>query len=675
MGRRGQNPEVNRREKHFVVFFKYLINNRRAHMQVSMRGREAKKKDRDTLGGRDTRFEIMASIGLILIITFIAFYPSLLNGFTNWDDDIYVTDNTLIHHVSWSHFKKIITSFYFNLYNPPVLLSYALEYHFFKLNPLPYHATNLALHLLNCLLVLWMVFMLSRNLYSACIAALLFGVHPLRVQSVAWIAERKDLLYSFFFLLSLVSYIYYREKAAMKYYYLALGLFVLSLLSKPMGVTLPFILLLYDVMYHKRLDRSILFEKIPFFACALAIAAATIPYQVQKSHSLAIMHNAFIASYAILSYISKILVPVNLTFFHYYPESLKEHIPPLFLFFPFLVLALVAGLVMAKRNSSTITFGGFFFLITLFPVIQLLPIAGHELTAERYTYIPSIGIIYIFSEAFVGLYSRIGTRWRVAFVLALGLIIGIFSLMTWERSKVWKDSITFWNNVLAYDPNIPVANNNLGEVYGQRGEHDRAYAYFDRALALDPTLQRVYLNRGTANTRKGHYDRALLDFNKAIALDPSSGESYLGRGDCYFNEGDLDRALSDYMQAARLNPEMAKVYLNRGNLFAKRGDYDKALADYGSALSLDPTMVEAYFGHGGLLFRRGEFSRAIADFNDVLRLRPTYFNAYQLRAMAYLMIGGYDKAMDDVRALRARGQEPAPELIRRLEEHYGGEHR
>jgi protein O-mannosyl-transferase len=256
-----------------------------------------------------SRLEIPLLCFLILLITFISFYPSLKNGFTNWDDAPLLTDNWMIRELSPAHVVRYFTAFHQKLYHPLVLLSFAVEYHFFKLDPLAYHTTNLILHLINCLLAFWLAFLMSKNSRVACLAALLFGIHPLRVQSVAWVAERKDLLFAMFYLASLISYISFRQKPRALYY----ALFIFSLLSKPLAATLPFILLLYDYLIESRLDGKAILEKAPYFACSFAIILITLP-KMREGTTINFFHTVPIAGYVFLFYLSKILFPWRLSF-------------------------------------------------------------------------------------------------------------------------------------------------------------------------------------------------------------------------------------------------------------------------------------------------------------------------------------------------------------------------
>jgi protein O-mannosyl-transferase len=627
------------------------------------------------------RGEVLIAIGLLLAVTLISFYPSLGNGFTNWDDHLYVTDNKMIRSLSPENIKTIFTSFD-HLYQPLVFLSFACEYHFFRLDPRIYHATNLVLHGMNTLLLFWILLLLSRNPSLACASALLFSVHPLRVQSVAWVVERKDLLYALFFLMALVSHLYYREKKSAHYYYISLCLFALSLMAKPMGATLPFIMLLFDSIVYRKSDRTTFIEKIPFIILSLLIVSVTLPHQVQRGFSTTLAHNVSIASYVMLLYLSKIVAPLNLSFYYLYPDSLKTSLPAFFLIFPFLAAAFVAALVAARRRFWVIAFGGFFYLITLLPVMQLIPITGTELIAERYTYIPSIGITSILGAALCWLHARMERKLRLIPLALFVIIIGLFSSVTWQRCGAWKDSETFWNDVLARDPNNHVAYNNLGTYDTSKGDYDRGLAHLNRAIALDPgyaeayhnranilfktgkldkaladytmTLElgarfpKTYNNRGNLYLQTGAPDKACADYTKALELDPNFAEAYCNRGFYYAARGDYQKALADYTRALEIEPGKPSVYLNRGDMFRRKGDLDKAIADYNSLIALDPKCPEAYNGLGQIYDTRRDYRSALADYDKALALAPNFADAHINRGITLMLTGNYTPALREL---------------------------
>jgi len=338
----------------------------------------------------------------ILFITYLSFSPSIKAGFINWDDNEYVTENPDIRSLSFDNIKKISSSFYVGCYLPITMLSYSIEYHYYKLDPHIYHSVNLILHLINCLLVYWLFILLCRNKFIAFAVALLFGIHPLHVESVAWISERKDLLYSLFFILSLIFYIYYREsekrdRKILKYYFLSIISFLLSLFSKPMAVSLPIILLLIDYLFHTPIKAKIFTEKISFFLLSLIFGIVAILGQqtagaTSSKSTFALADNILIACHGIILYLYKLIIPINLSAIYPYPKSVMSSC----ILSPFILLIIFGGVIYSLKYTRKILFGFLFFLITILPVLKLVPI-GYAMIADRYTYIPYLGIFYIIS--------------------------------------------------------------------------------------------------------------------------------------------------------------------------------------------------------------------------------------------------------------------------------------
>jgi tetratricopeptide (TPR) repeat protein len=540
--------------------------------------------------------KIILSLCLILAIPSIFFFPSLKNDFINWDDQQYVTENKMITEWSWRNIETIFDRTYMGHYHPLTLLSYSLEYRFFKLNPFAYHLTNLILHLLNGLLVFWLILMLKGGVLTSLVVSLLFAIHPLHVESVAWISERKDVLYSFFFLGSLVVYLTYLKTRGRRYYFLSLFLFLLSLLSKSMAVTLPLVLFLCDTLLDRKFDRKCLIEKIPFLAIAfifgiIAIFAQGSPETMSQNPSSPFPKNIFIMSEVLTIYFSKLLLM---------SEVLTSYFPKLILpiklscLYPFIkeiggvwsyvylttiIGFLIAGILLGRYNKK-ITFGTLFFFITILPVLPV------KIMADRYIYIPSIGIFFIAAEGFYWLYrSKLEPIKIVKPILAILLIgiLGTYSFLTWERCQVWKDSMSLWNDVLKNYPSLQIAYNNRGEAYLRRGDYDRAISDYNQALSIHPgyeTAYYLYENRGTAYLLKGDYERAIADYDQALRIKPNYAMAYHNRGTAYLNKGDFEGAISDFNKALGIDPGYAETYFYKAIACEKIGHLQEALESY-----------------------------------------------------------------------------------------------
>jgi protein O-mannosyl-transferase len=526
--------------------------------------------------------KIILSLCLILAIPAISFFPCLKNDFLNWDDQQYVTENKMITEWSWRNIETIFDSIYMGHYHPLTLLSYALEYRFFKLNPFAYHLTNLILHLMNGLLVFWLMVMLKGGVLTSLVVSLLFGIHPLHVESVAWVSERKDLLCSFFFLGSLVVYLTYLKTRGMRFYFLSLFLFLLSLLSKSMAVTLPLVLVLCDYLLDRKFDRKCLIEKIPFLVMAfifviIASFALRSSGMVYLKSSLSFFKNIFIMSEVLTSYFSKLILPIKLSCSYPFIKEIGGVWS--YVSLTMIIGFLIAGILLGRYNK-TITFGTLFFFITILPVLPL------KIMADRYVYIPSIGIFFIAAEGFYWLYrSKLEPIKIVKPILAILLIgiLGTFSFLTWERCQVWRDSISLWNDVLKNYPNLPVAYNNRGEAYLRKGDYERAISNYNQALRMNPDFGRAnyfYVNRGTAYLIKGDYERAITDYHQALRINPNDANAYHHRGTAYLYKGDPEEAIADFNKALEINPRYAETYFNKALACEKIGHPKEAIEAY-----------------------------------------------------------------------------------------------
>ena len=417
---------------------------------------------------------------LILITVFLSFSPSLKCGLVNWDDDRYLSGTPAVQPISLTAAKEASTSFFIGHYQPLTILSYALDHHFYKLNPLGYHLTNLILHLLNSLLVFYLIYLLSGNIGVSFITAILFGIHPLHVESVAWVSERKDVLYSFFFLSSCIAYLYYRRREhSSKYYILSLFLFLCSLLSKSMAVTLPLLLLLMDYYLKRKPSKTIFLDKIPYFflsiiSCLIVFFGVILFGGIRQEAHFSLLSTLSVASYAVIFYLGKLFLPIKLSCL--YPYYNFEY-NPTYLYSIIAVILLSVLIVLYVKYTRKILFGAALFLLTLLPALQFIP-NGEIIVADRYTYIPSIGIFFIMATFIYWLYSKKLKMFSLVLVI---LIISTFSIMTYSRCKVWKDSVTLWNNALINYPGSSIIYSSLGAAYSDLGQDDKAILNFKKA--------------------------------------------------------------------------------------------------------------------------------------------------------------------------------------------------
>ncbi len=520
---------------------------------------------------KNKKIIIFLSLAFILSITLIVFFNSLNNSFlANWDDNAYVLVNNSIKELSSQNINTIFTSFYVGHYQPISILSYAIEYHFFGLNPRAYHTTNLIFHLLNIVLVFFLIFTLSRRIEAAFITALLFAIHPLHVESVAWISERKDVMYAFFYIASLISYVYYLKKNKLKYLIFTAILFVFSLLSKSAAVTLPVLLLLFDFYYKRKLTRVLILEKLPFFALSIFFGILAIISQKSSGAMLelvdrfSIFDRFFIIFYGINFYLLKLFAPLNLSAIHCYPVKINGMLPLEYYIAPLIILIIVFLIFKSKKICHEIVFGTLFFLISISIVLKIIPL-GMDVVAERNTYVPYIGLFFIIGMFYTYVVDnkfKFSKKLKPILRIVLAIYIVFLSILCYQRTKVWKDSISLFSDVIEKHPEFPQAYYIRGIEKINRKDFNGAVSDFDKAIKLDSVFIDAYLNRANSRYYIKDFDGSMSDFNKIIELAPNNANAYKNRGILEFQLKMYDNACSDWQKAFELGDKevLTEIY-------------------------------------------------------------------------------------------------------------------
>ena len=537
------------------------------------------------------KHKILILSSFLVLATFLTFFPSLKNGFVNCDDNVLITDNPYIRSFSRSNLENIFTKPNFGLYHPLVQLTYAAEYRFAGLRPSVYHLDNILLHCANTILAFLIIFMLSGNAYVSFVSAIFFSLHPMRVESVAWATERKDVLYALFFLGSILSYLFYFRSGKSKFYLLSLGLFTLSLLSKIMAVSLPVVLIIFDYLMERKGFKKLILEKVPYFILSavfglIALSIHYRPHQAQAMSSWAA--NVKFALFGLVFYVYKLIVPLRLSFgYHYTAESFAGW--GLASFVPIAVVVFAAAvLIYSLKYTKRITFGILFYAAAIFPVIQLIPV-GQNALGDRYTYVPFLGLFYILALGF----DRLRQKFRNISNVLLVLILLALCFLTFQKINVWKDSFNLWNDVLGEYPASAKAHKGLGDAYKEKGDLGKALAEYGKAVKERPTYADVYNNRGNLYSMMTNYRAAEKDFTRAIELDPYNAGYYYDRAIIFSNLYELNKSLADYSKTIILNPDFAQAYNNRGVIYAKLGQYTPAVRDFKEALEKNPDLEEA----------------------------------------------------------------------------------
>jgi protein O-mannosyl-transferase len=552
---------------------------------------------------------------LLLGIVFLAVSPCLNNGFTNFDDDVYVTQNPMIRGLSWRGAAGIFANMrYAVIYTPLVFLTYAVEYAFSGLNPAVYHATNVILHLLNCYLVFVFILLLSKKKSVAFLTALMFGMHPLHVESVAWISERKDVLYAVFFLSSVVCYLYSLGPGRSKFRYGAAALFILALLAKPVAVVLPAVLLLCDYYLGRGVNKATVKEKALFAGIALVfliLGLYTAGRYFRRDPDISALDMFFVANYSLVFYLCKLIIPLRLSCLYPYPLKAGGWLPGIFYLSPFLTAAMGYLVVLSSKVTKKAVFGAVFFMIMILPSLQLFP-AGPAIVSDRYTYLSYIGLFFVIAELSVWVIKKARRCSRIAYVIALSACVcaaAALFFLTRQRCAVWKDSFTLWDNAVNnYSSEyIPSAYFNRGLVYIERGED--AIALNDLYLSLrlyynklgetgpgfdprEPSLRVEYGYSGTYDylavnfAEIGRPLEALILLKSALKMNPLNGRAWFNLCGVYGNDARYQEAIAAGLKAVELLPDSSQAYYSLAQAYYLSGQYGQACRYNQRALAL-----------------------------------------------------------------------------------------
>lgn len=581
---------------------------------------------------------IVLIVSAILLITFISFLPSLFNDFVSYDDQGYITANPRVINFSLQNVKQIFFDQSFGQYFPLTLLSYNLNYLFFGQDPFSYHLINLLLHLFNAILVFYFFYLLTeKQVILSFLTTILFAIHPLRVESVAWAAERKDVLFAFFYLASLIAYVRYTEKRQWRLYWLSLALFLLSLFSKTMAVGLPLALFTVDYLLNRRLNMNTSIEKIPFVI--LSALFCGIIYLIHNQFQGTVSNFSLIFG-SIQFYLSKIIYPVNLCLF--YASDFKRGTWDYYFYnaSPFIFLVLTVGALLLQKSSKKIVFAWLFYLATMVPAMFCLQ------WNDRFTYIPSLGPSFLFANAWLWLYKKGFNKLPLLKIILWGLLIIImatFSLLSWNRCKIWKDDKSLWNDVKKKAPTFDLPDYYLGLHYLSLKDYGKATTSFDRALELNPENSLAYSALGTVYMDRGLYNQALDYLDNALNLNPYNLDARFNHAVCYMRSQRWVEAIDDLNKVVNQQQHTSYLaYSVRGSIYLRLGELDKALSDYNEAIQLNPQYARAYFLRGQVLLQKGELDRSQADFNKAIILEPNSGEYYFYRATVYSQMKDFE---------------------------------
>jgi len=641
---------------------------------------------------------------VLAVVTLAAFWQVKDHDFINFDDNIYVTNNPDIQTgLSTKSASWAFTAYHAGNWHPLTWLSHMLDVELFKLNPGWHHLTNLFFHIANTLLLFLVLHRMTRGFWQSAFVAAVFALHPLHVESVAWVAERKDVLSTFFWLLTMGAYVFYVERPELKRYLLALLFFALGLMAKPMLVTLPFVLLLLDYWPLGRLEiekpllceyrksektdpphvkklnpkrkgsksedprktekqnfqqpayLQLVWEKIPFFV--LSLASSIITYMAQQKGGAVGTYQSFPLSARIgnalvsyFSYIEKMVWPKDLAVLYPHPGML----PPWQVLGAALFLVLTTFLILwTVRRVPYLTVGWLWYLGTLVPVIGIVQV-GVQSMADRYTYVPLIGLFIMIAWGVPDLLKKWPYQ-RVALGIVSVVILSLLTASTWMQVRYWANSAILYSHALGVTSSNYKVHNNFGNILKEQGKLAEAISHYSEALRINPNYSYAHNNLGLALQDQGKLAEAISHYSAALRINAQYAEAYSNLGTALREQGRFQEAIYYFTEAVLLKPELLKPYINLGETLAAQGKYGEAAEFYARALRINPELVEVHYNLGTILFSQRNTDEAIAHFREAVRLKPDYAKAYNNLGNALLVQGKVDEAVDNFQqALRLK---------------------
>ncbi len=589
------------------------------------------------------------------MLTFATFSPALFNEFVNWDDDVMLVDNPHYRGLGWAQLRWMFATFHSGHYQPLSWITLGLDYLIWGDNPFGYHLTSLILHVINavifyflCRLILTIAFKSPRQEtswaldVSAAVAAIVFALHPLRVESVVWATERRDVLSGAFFLAAIYCYLRANSLAGPaiesrnRWLGFALAAQLLSLLAKATAITLPLVLFILDIHPLQRLrgsvrtwlaadDRRVLWEKLPFLALSAIFGAAALLAQ-HAAGALRPVQQYFFSYrlgqgfYGVCFYLWKTLLPIHLSPLYELPYDFDEWT---LVFSACAALAVLASLlvIVLRRRWPWAAACWAYYVIVLAPVLGVAQ-SGPQLVADRYSYLSCLSWAALLGGLFLyWLQSSKPPRGSTTAALLLVSAVGL-GLLTRTQIAIWHDSETLWKHALRVTPNTAIANYNLAKVYETEGKAPDSVKLYRRAVGINPTYSEAHYNLARLLAQQGMPDDAIAHYREALKFKPNDAETHNNLGQLLALQGNVGAALAEYQQALALDLQFAKPYFNLGRLFVRNGEIDQAIDHFQHALKLTPNAAEVHAALGDAYARLGNIDQAIFYLDAAVKLKP-----------------------------------------------------
>jgi len=602
--------------------------------------------------GLNGRRAVLGVCVFLAVLIWLVFGQTVHHGFVNLDDDTYVYENPPVQAgltlggIGWA-FSTVHAS----NWHPMTWVSHMLDCQFYGLNAGGHHLTNVLLHTATAILLFLVLRRMTGFLWRSAFVAAVFAIHPLRVESVAWIAERKDVLSGLFCMLTLWAWVRYVEQSKVQSpkskapYCLALFFFALGLMCKPMLVTLPLVLLLLDYWPMQRFNRSsiphLVLEKLPFFGVAAASGLVTLFAQGKAISSLPLSQRIGNALVSCVVYLGQMFYPAGLAVFYPHPESglaLWKIVAAIAL------LLAISSLVFAgRRKRPWLLTGWVWYLLMLIPVIGILQV-GAQAHADRYTYLPQIGLYVLLTWMAADRCSG----WRRRRLPLVGGAVAILIALVFcahAQTAYWRNSESLWTRALDCTANNIIAHNNFGNDLFQRGKVDEAIVQYQAALQLKPDHAEAHYNLGNALMRKGNVEEAIAHFQSALESKPDDAKARYNLAVALLQKGNMDQAIDQFRQVLQIKPDDVVARNNLGNALFQNGAAEEAVAQFQKVLQLKPEYAEAHFNLGYLLLQTGRLDEAVLQFQMVLQFKPDNEETHYQLGNALFQKGKVDEAM------------------------------
>lgn len=595
--------------------------------------------------------------GLLTAITFSVYMGLMRNDFIIYDDNVYVTANINVQNgATFSNIKWAFTTNTTGNWHPITWLSHIIDFELFGLRAWGHHLTSLMLHIANVLLLFLILKWMTGAVWRSAFVAAVFAVHPLNVESVAWVAERKNVLSTLFWLLTIAAYVKYTKAKTAGWYLAVVFLFGMGLMTKPMLVTVPFVLLLLDYWPLERIenfrDRKALIktivEKIPFFFMSAISSIITFDAQrcggaIVDIHFLPIQKRIYNAIVSYAGYIEKMFWPSKLAVIYPYPLNDKIQVLKLAAGAGVLILLSII-LIVLLRKYRYLTAGWLWYLGTLVPVIGLVQV-GKQSMADRYTYVPLIGLFIMIGWAAADL-SEKRRHQKVVLGLISVITICVLSIITTFQIRYWHDSISLFEHAVKVTKNNDIAYSNLGSAFGKAGRNEEALSVLLKGMEIQPKNLNIYYSLGVIYTNMGRYGDAIEIRKKIVKIKPDDFKILNDLAANYVLTGNYKAAIEACRRAIELKPDYAEAYYTMGCAYQQTGSFREATEAYEKAIKLEPSLIGSYYNLADIYRQTGRSDEAIKIVENIMRDYSGNEEAYYNLGLIYGQTGNYQKAVD-----------------------------